>query len=1510
MTLSNPSLVLTFTGDGLPSGHPSEQRVSNDQIVRRSIRISQQLLDNLKSSSNQVTLQIARNCPSTEDIISTDHDIHAVLKDGDDVLFTGFVSTSFSWSVTNSGEQALNITLEDMGTRLFSRPFIESGHVLLDCTCSTAVSSICQAAGVAVSPLCPTVSDRIFKVVEGGQSCREILSQMLYELGHVYRFDNLGELMLFKIDVQSVAMQNLQTLDGNTLKAVGNKAISLSKSIRQYRNARVTYTELATVRNYLVYRNTTGKDDSHQYCNFTLGPGEHFDGTEIYSASDWSAALLDEFREPALLEACNADSETDKVGSNAILSVSDIRTTVEKGNNITYSIIAAGGPYLKIDAHNHGSSAQSITRMDAYATAVYEKSSNVVRTDVAGEPSGTVLDENLEYVHTLELARRHANLISQYHRYCNSRYSFHSAVDIIPGTLVRLHDDVFSGLDVAVLIFRRTFSDQSEIFSYEAVGISAFDLDREAYHRTTDHARPQTKGEKGDKGDKGDTGSPGSVGPQGPQGEKGDTGDTGPQGPKGDKGETGAQGPQGDKGETGSIGPQGPQGEPGAKGDKGDTGSTGPQGPQGNKGDTGATGNGISSISYYYAKTTTQNLPSSVTSTTIPTLSAIDKYLWQKEVIAYTDGTSKTTVALIGVYGDTGSKGDKGSTGDTGPQGPQGEKGDKGNTGDTGPQGPQGSKGDKGDTGETGNGISSITYTYATSQTPNGTKTSYSTSMFSLSATNKYGWQKEVISYTDGTSKTTEAIIAVYGDKGDKGDKGNTGDTGPQGPQGNKGDKGDTGSTGPQGPQGNKGDKGDTGATGNGISTITYTYATSQTPTGTKSSYSTSMFTLSATNKYGWQKEVISYTDGTSKTTEAIIAVYGDKGDKGDKGNTGDTGPQGPQGNKGDTGATGPQGPQGNKGDKGDKGDTGSTGPQGPKGDKGDTGPQGPQGDKGDTGSTGPQGPQGPQGNPGAAGTPAYVWRFNPSSETFYRDKRSSRSQSISFHADVQGYSVTPSWTATAGTLSSSTGSSVTLSVPYGSSVNEITVTMSCSSPALSYSLTISVIDITEYGHDYGLLATAPTSPVPVYDADKPTDHYTSSANGITYEYRSAGWVESDNASYLVNGLKRLVEVSPSIDLATISDANTVSFFTRIIAQKIYADTIKAVQGFFDSITVTGNSFFYGTIKSSAFSTTLQNDTPSSTTTLSLGTTPYWNWDTFKAVLKSNYSAGYTSVSGTYSEIRVGTSNYEVRSALVIQGMAVEVSGSTGALPRTQRVRVTREDSAGNYIWNLVQHNGKTYDITSSGSVVISVSKGDSITVIFASSGTGFKAGSFSFKDVSSDYPDVCFFDSSGNVHTYSGYNSGTLTVGSYSPSPMVYKWAGMSSASGGGETTSSSKLSVVNEDASMNISNKQIIYVSWTSSSLLKVTFSDYSEITLDSSKYYRTLSGSFSMLTASDSVVSATITPKTGTNTIGTSGNRFNEGHFNSLYGTLTGNVTGNLTGDVNSQGTSNKVWGAVFN
>lgn len=82
-------------------------------------------------------------------------------------------------------------------------------------------------------------------------------------------------------------------------------------------------------------------------------------------------------------------------------------------------------------------------------------------------------------------------------------------------------------------------------------------------------------------------------------------------------------------------------------------------------------------------------------------------------------------------------------------------------------------------------------------------------------------------------------------------------------------------------------------------------------------------------------------------------------------------GAQGAQGPKGDTGATGPQGPQGETGAQGPKGETGEQGPQGKTGATGATGPQGPQGEtgpKGATGATGATGPQGPTGATGAQG--------------------------------------------------------------------------------------------------------------------------------------------------------------------------------------------------------------------------------------------------------------------------------------------------------------------------------------------------------------------------------------------------------------------------------------------------------------------------------------------------------------------------------------------------------------
>lgn len=73
----------------------------------------------------------------------------------------------------------------------------------------------------------------------------------------------------------------------------------------------------------------------------------------------------------------------------------------------------------------------------------------------------------------------------------------------------------------------------------------------------------------------------------------------------------------------------------------------------------GEDGNGINSITYYYLTNNSSNMPSAsdITSTDMETPTSTKRFLWQKEVIKYTNGTSQTTVSLLGVYGDKGKDG-------------------------------------------------------------------------------------------------------------------------------------------------------------------------------------------------------------------------------------------------------------------------------------------------------------------------------------------------------------------------------------------------------------------------------------------------------------------------------------------------------------------------------------------------------------------------------------------------------------------------------------------------------------------------------------------------------------------------------------------------------------------------------------------------------------------------------------------------------------------------------------
>ncbi len=162
----------------------------------------------------------------------------------------------------------------------------------------------------------------------------------------------------------------------------------------------------------------------------------------------------------------------------------------------------------------------------------------------------------------------------------------------------------------------------------------------------------------------------------------------------------------------------------------------------GSNGTNGTNGKSIGSVTNYYLAT---NLSSGVTTSTsgwttaVQNVSSAKKYLWNYEVIKYSDNTvaSTSVPCIIGTYGDTGA---------------QGEKGDKG---------------DKGDTGATGNGIKSVTEYYAVSTSNTTAPSSWATTIPTMTSTNKYLWNYETITYTNNSASSSEKrVIGVYGDKG------------------------------------------------------------------------------------------------------------------------------------------------------------------------------------------------------------------------------------------------------------------------------------------------------------------------------------------------------------------------------------------------------------------------------------------------------------------------------------------------------------------------------------------------------------------------------------------------------------------------------------------------------------------------------------------------------------------------------------------------------------------------
>lgn len=210
----------------------------------------------------------------------------------------------------------------------------------------------------------------------------------------------------------------------------------------------------------------------------------------------------------------------------------------------------------------------------------------------------------------------------------------------------------------------------------------------------------------------------------------------------------------------------------------------------------------IRSVSVQYALSNSSVTPPTTDwSTTAPEWQS-GKYMWQKTVTTYGDGTtvSSEPTCIQGAKGDTGASGKdgtngidgkdgnngksayqiwldagntgteedylaslkgadgaKGEKGDTGATGPQGEQGIQGEKGDIGSQGPKGDKGEKGDTGI---GITNIQEQYYLSTSNTAQEGGEWKNTQDEWSEGTYIWTRSKVDWTDGTTTYTTPVLA------------------------------------------------------------------------------------------------------------------------------------------------------------------------------------------------------------------------------------------------------------------------------------------------------------------------------------------------------------------------------------------------------------------------------------------------------------------------------------------------------------------------------------------------------------------------------------------------------------------------------------------------------------------------------------------------------------------------------------------------------------------------------
>jgi hypothetical protein len=239
--------------------------------------------DDLEPADNSCRIRIPFDEILSDDLkLNVDKDIKVKILDSTLVVFSGYLRKTFTFEKQQRHQP---ISLEVVSPSFLLKVELDEGIVLID----NSVEDICKVllSKVGFTIKSPTDSGKVLNfpvgsvpcfLAEEGENVYDILSELLFEFGHTFDFDEYGDFIVYGLFTTNTEIETIER-HFNGYNVVG----SLKQQIKEntYNNITTNWSTVQSYGDVLLYENTEGRSAANpDGCDIRVSPGSFLFGNE------------------------------------------------------------------------------------------------------------------------------------------------------------------------------------------------------------------------------------------------------------------------------------------------------------------------------------------------------------------------------------------------------------------------------------------------------------------------------------------------------------------------------------------------------------------------------------------------------------------------------------------------------------------------------------------------------------------------------------------------------------------------------------------------------------------------------------------------------------------------------------------------------------------------------------------------------------------------------------------------------------------------------------------------------------------------------------------------------------------------------------------------------------------------------------------------------------------------------------------------------------------------------